>query len=151
MIYHFFWGGPFSQWARSPFKDCNGLQFSSAEQYMMYRKAMIFEDRETANQILAASNPREQKSLGRKVKNFEPKFWDKHKFDIVLEGNFLKFKNNEHFAKQLLGTQDLILVEASPYDRIWGIGYAEADALANLDNWGKNLLGLALMGVREVL
>jgi ribA/ribD-fused uncharacterized protein len=91
--------------------------------------------------------------LGRNIKNFEQTAWDKVKFDIVVTGNFHKFSQNESFKNFLLATQHQILVEASPYDTVWGIGLKETEAAAlNPNTWqGENLLGFALMTVRDKL
>jgi len=102
---------------------------------------------------LNAGSPNQAKSLGRKVKNFDPKIWDEHKYEIVKQGNLLKFSQNEKFKTFLLATNNKILVEGSPYDKIWGIGMLESDSRAeNPLLWnGENLLGFALMEVREEL
>lgn len=91
--------------------------------------------------------------MGRKVKNFDPDIWNEHKYGIVKKGNFLKFSQNERFKEFLLSTDNKILVEASPYDTIWGIGMLETDPNAkNPAQWnGENLLGFALMEVRDEL
>lgn len=148
--YHFFWKGPLSQWVRSPFKAYN-IEFVCCEQWMMYQKAILFEDKEIANEILETTNPKIQKDLGRKVRGFDEKVWDEIKYKTVMFGNILKFQQNPEHRKILLSTGDKLLVEASPYDRIWGIGYREEDALANESSWGQNLLGKALVEVREIL
>ena len=117
----------------------------------MYQKALFVGDKASAEQILAEKKPRKQKGLGRKVKNLDIKTYNKCKFDIVVEGNWLKFSGNEHLKKELLSTEDKELVEASPMDRIWGIGFAASFAEAQRAEWGQNLLGKALMKVRERL
>ncbi len=147
--YTFFWNGPFSQWYPSPFKDDDGIQFTCAEQYMMYRKAKLFGDEEVANKILATSDPREQKRLGRIVRGFDAGKWDIHCMQIVENGNYFKYKQNPKCLKALMATGDTVIVEASPYDRIWGIGFDEAHALSNKDRWGENKLGQCLMAVRD--
>lgn len=157
----FFWGHTvkdeitkacFSQWFPFQF-DENGISYKTAEHYMMAGKARLFNDEEILEKILNASSPNQAKSLGRKVKNFDPKIWDEHKYEIVKQGNLLKFSQNEKFKEFLLSTNDKILVEASPYDKIWGIGMLESDSRAeNLLLWnGENLLGFALMEVRDEL
>lgn len=120
---------------------------------MMAGKAKLFDDQEVFKEILTAETPNQAKSLGRKVKNFDPKIWDEHKYEIVKQGNLLKFSQNEKFKEFLLSTNDKILVEASPYDTIWGIGMLETDPRAeNPQQWnGENLLGFALMEVRDEL
>lgn len=150
--YHFFWDGVFSQWYPSKFKE-NGIEFNCAEQYMMYHKALVFEDSNTVSSILMTKNPRAQKSLGRSIKNFSDEVWDKHKIEVVTQGNWLKFSRNPEYAKFLLDTGDLTIVEASPYDKIWGIGLAEDDPRAlDESQWkGQNLLGKCIMTVRDRL
>jgi ribA/ribD-fused uncharacterized protein len=156
--YHLFWGGFCSQWASSPF-NANGMYFATAEHWMMIQKALLFEDNEQLQNILADSNPRNAKNYGRRVKNFDPEVWEEVKYDIVLQGNLHKFaeKNikgeDNIFRQQLLETGDKIIVEASPYDKIWGIGLHSdhRDACKPLNWKGQNLLGFALMEVRDTL
>lgn len=150
--FEFFWNGTFSQWKFSRFIE-NGVVFTSAEQYMMYHKAMLFGDRLIANQILTISYPKEIKALGRKVRNFDEKIWDESKYEIVKKGNILKFSQNRNLRDELLSTGNRILVEASPFDNIWGIKMGVNDPrINNPKNWrGQNLLGFALTEVREIL
>jgi len=91
--------------------------------------------------------------MGRRVRDFEPNIWAEHCFDIVCEGNFYKFSQHSDLKSFLLNTKDRVLVEASPVDRIWGIGMAQDHEHAeNPRLWkGSNLLGFALMEVREQL
>lgn len=141
---------PFSQWHRCKFSD--GVNtYCSAEQYMMYQKAMLFGDEEIAAKILASGDQKKIKALGRKVKGFDEKKWIKHREEIVYQGNLLKFSGK--LKKVLLDTGDAILVEASPYDKIWGIGMAATNRFAtDPTKWkGLNLLGKALMRVRDTL
>lgn len=148
----FFWSGPFSQWHTSPFV-VEGVSFSHAEQYMMYMKALLFDDQETARRILFSSQPREQKELGRQVRGFDEQRWRWFREGIVFTGNYAKFQQNPDLRRQLFATRGMALVEASPVDRIWGIGLAASDPRA-LDRaqWrGLNLLGEALTRVRETL
>ncbi|MDN3695605.1 NADAR family protein [Chryseobacterium tructae] len=157
----FFWGHTvkneitkscFSQWFTGAFEE-NGIVYKTAEHYMMAGKARLFNDHENLEKILQAPTPNQVKSLGRKVKNFDPKLWDEHKYEIVRQGNLLKFSQNKKYKDFLLSTGDKILVEASPYDTIWGIGMLETDSRAeNPLLWnGENLLGFALMEVRDEL
>ena len=150
--YTFFWSGPFSNWAKTKFVY-KGVEFSSSEQAMMWEKANLFGDTETADKILNTSNPREQKQLGREVKGYDDTKWSMVRklivFDIVLE----KFRQDKSKQADLLATGDTILVEASPVDKIWGIGLAEDDPDANDETkWrGQNLLGEVLTIAREVI
>ena len=123
---------------------------------MMYRKAMLF--RQDAGEgrhvkaILSERNPRKLRALGRSVPGFIQTVWDSEKYAIVLQGNLLRFHSNPEFRQRLLATGTKELVEASPYDRIWGIGYSEKQAQqVHRSQWGDNLLGKVLMEVREVL
>ncbi|CAF9909676.1 MAG: hypothetical protein HETSPECPRED_009493 [Heterodermia speciosa] len=126
--------------------------FQTAEQYMMYRKAILFEDAHIAAKVLQTPDPRKQKALGRKVEGFEPAKWDVWKEGIVEEGNYYKFTNPQSpkssLRSKLLQTGDSELVEASPFDRIWGIGFKAAEAGEMRERWGENLLGKALGRVR---
>ena len=110
-------------------------------------------DEDTRKRILASTDPKEIKALGREVRNFDEYKWQKHRMEIVITGNLHKFMDNEELKVFLLGTRDKILVEASPYDTVWGIGMKEDDPdCRNPRLWkGENLLGFALMDVREKL
>jgi ribA/ribD-fused uncharacterized protein len=143
---------PFSQWYRCAF-TVDGAAFNCAEQYMMYGKARLFDDAETGAAILAASHPREHKALGRKVKNFDDRAWRLAREEIVMAGNRAKFTQNPELLAQLLATAGTTLVEASPYDKIWGIGLAATDARASDPaQWkGQNLLGKILTALRDEL
>lgn len=156
----FFWGhqgtaarkGSLSQWFPSPFTE-NEHTFATAEHYMMWRKAVLFDDRHTAARVLAAEDPKQAKDLGRQVRNFDRAAWEAHRSAIVVDGNTLKFSQHEQMRSFLLGTGDHVLVEASPLDRVWGIGLHEDDPRAgDPAQWrGLNLLGFALCAVRDVL
>ena len=123
------------------------------EQYMMAGKAQLFGDEERRKEILACSDPKQIKALGRKVRGFDQVVWDKFKYAIVLNGNWCKFSQNRELREFLLSTGDSVLVEASPYDRIWGIQLsADTPEAQNPFRWrGENLLGFALMEVRDEL
>jgi ribA/ribD-fused uncharacterized protein len=152
--YIFFWSadganGIYSQWHKSQFKE-NGKTFMYAETYMMYHKALLFNDEKTATRILISKSPAQIKMLGQLVKNFDEEKWDAVKKNIVINANYLKFTQNENLKTAILRTDpESKFVEASPYDRIWGIGFNERDALCNKANWGQNLLGDALNEVRK--
>lgn len=148
----FFWDGIYSQWYPS-IMIIDGERFNCCEQYMMYQKALVFKDHDTAEKIMDTESPAEQKSLGRLVKNFDRDKWDQYCMGIVTTGNFHKFIQNPSLGKQLLETGDKIIVEASPLDKIWGIGKKETDPLIeNPENWrGLNLLGTAIMNARSML
>ncbi|TFB31329.1 NADAR family protein [Pedobacter alluvionis] len=139
-----------SQWWSSPFVE-NDITYQTAEHYMMAQKALLFRDQEIFEKILTKNSPKDVKDLGRQIKNFDVENWDAHKFDIVKQGNLLKFSQNQALKLFLLQTKSKILVEASPVDGIWGIGLAEDHADAKIPkNWiGLNLLGFALMEVRD--
>lgn len=137
--------GFLGQWFPSSFQDETGMTFDNAEQYMMYQKAKIFGDDEIAKQIMTTNKPQVMKSLGQRVRNFDQKVWDQQKYQIVVNGTFFKFSQNPALKEQLLATGDSYLAEASPYDKIWGVGTTSL----NPRYWqGQNLLGCALMAVR---
>jgi len=147
--FHFFWSGPFSQWAKSPF-TLEGIEFNTCEQYMMYKKAELFGDIDSAKKILSTKNPNEQKGYGRLIKPFDDEKWMEVAYDVVVEGNRAKFIQNSHFLAELEKTKGKILVEASPYDRRWGIGMSANDPdVEDPTKWrGDNLLGKAVTQVR---
>lgn len=142
----------FSQWHPCEF-EIDGHQFNCAEQWMMYGKATLFGDGEIAQQILKTSHPRDQKKLGRKVKDFDVTTWQANAKEIVYQGNYAKFTQNDKLKEVLLATAGTTLVEASPTDKIWGIGLAENDARAHSrETWqGTNWLGEVLTQLREDL
>lgn len=141
--YHFFWNGKLSNWAFSLF-IVDGITFNCGEQYMMYMKAITFNDTEIADMIMKESNPKAIKGYGRMVRNYDESVWRKVRYKIVKDGLKQKFLQNEDARKELLKYKGMTIVEASPYDRIWGIGYSEKSAMDNIDNWGENLLGKIL-------
>ncbi|MCL1994501.1 MAG: NADAR family protein [Spirochaetes bacterium] len=156
--YEFFWKPQsgvinescLGQWHLSKF-SVEIDDYCCAEQYMMAEKARLFEDDETCDAIMKSKDPKEMKALGKKVKNFDQTAWDKAKYSIVLNGNYYKFSQDEDLRGYLLSTGNKILVEASPLDTIWGIGLGKENEKAhNPNTWrGKNLLGFALMEVRD--
>lgn len=151
--FHFFYGGYLSNWADTPFMDMEGISFNCSEQYMMYHKALTFDDHDTAHKIIIASHPADQKALGRKVKNFNPDTWNKVARKIVYQGCFYKFTQNPDAVNYLVSTDGTLLVEASPTDVIWGIGIGGYDDLRyDPNNWkGSNWLGEVLTRLRENL
>lgn len=120
---------------------------------MMYQKALLFSDEEIAKKILKAENPGKAKSLGRKVRNYVDDLWVSERFEIVVQGNMLKFSSSSELLQYLTNTAPRVLVESSPQDRIWGIGMDKAQAkLTDPAGWnGQNLLGFALMESRSRL
>ncbi|WP_242632912.1 NADAR family protein [Thiothrix fructosivorans] len=159
----FFWGHQpaqagfttktcFSQWFESAF-EVNGIRYPTAEHYMMAEKARLFADHEALQRILTAPNPGAAKALGREIRHFDEKVWVKHRFAIVVAANIAKFSQHPALGEFLINTGNRVLVEASPVDRIWGNGLAaDHPAAENPHEWqGLNLLGFALMQVREQL
>jgi ribA/ribD-fused uncharacterized protein len=160
--YLLFWGhqptaggvgkGCLSQWWPAAF-TVDGVSYPSAEHYMMAAKARLSGDGEAAGKILAAPHPGAAKALGRQVRGFEEQLWAEHRFDVVVAGNMAKFGQHRQLRDFLAGTGSRVLVEASPRDRVWGIGLAADDERAESpERWpGLNLLGFALMEVRHQL
>ncbi|CAM5253528.1 NADAR family protein OS=Streptomyces alboniger OX=132473 GN=CP975_26150 PE=4 SV=1 [Streptomyces alboniger] len=161
--YLYFWGhrprsdggvGPscLSQWWPSPFTAAD-VSYASAEHWMMARKARLFDDAEAEERVLAAGHPAEAKKAGRLVRGFDEAVWERERFQIVVEGSVHKFAAHPRLRDFLLATGERVLVEASPVDRVWGIGLAADDeAASDPRRWrGPNLLGFALMEARERL
>ena len=123
---------------------------------MMVQKALLFSDNETAKEILevtgvTSGDMASVKALGRKVSNFNDDTWNSNRDRIVLEGNLHKFRQNPELKQNLLATGEKVIVEASPRDRIWGVGFGEKNALNQKERWGLNLLGKALEKTRRIL
>ncbi len=160
-VFFFHTASPFSQWHPADicveFKRYNGngailsVKFKNAEQCMMWHKARIMKDTETAAKILLETDPRKVKGLGREIKGFNQELWDSVKYYTVLRVNYLKYSQNPLLLKALLDTGDKFLAEASPYDLIWGICLQEEEAKkVPYRDWpGQNLLGHILMEVRK--
>jgi ribA/ribD-fused uncharacterized protein len=147
-----FWHGPFSNWHIAPFV-VNGQRYVCAEQWMMAEKARLFGDAERLAEILVTESPKAQKALGRKVTPFDAKRWSDAAEEIVVQGNLAKYRAHDDLRAMLLSTAPLPLAEASPFDRIWGIGLAPSHVDAGTpERWrGKNLLGKVLERVRDQL
>ena len=149
-----FWQPPavFGQWTDSVFV-VDGVTYRCAEQFMMAEKARLFGDEATRAQIIASTSPREHKALGRRVAGFDHAVWERTRLDIVVRGNLAKFGQNPAMRAALLATGDKLLVEASPLDRIWGVGLrADDPRIHDRATWGgQNLLGEALMRARTEL
>ncbi|MFE7628269.1 NADAR family protein [Streptomyces sp. NPDC057509] len=141
-----------SQWWPSPF-TVDGVGYASAEHWMMAGKARLFGDEEAAGRAVAAKSPAEAKKVGRLVRGFDEAVWERERYGLVVAGSVHKFGQNQELGAFLRGTGDRVLVEASPLDRIWGIGLAADDQRAqDPATWrGLNLLGFALMEARERL
>ncbi|WP_394846318.1 NADAR family protein [Pendulispora brunnea] len=161
--YLFFWGHTpkrpnvvdascLSQWFPADF-SVDGVDYPTAEHFMMMEKARLFKDDIACERLLHAGPPAIAKEIGRSVRNYDDDAWASARVDAVVRGNLAKFGQNSDLARFLLGTQKRVLVEASPRDRIWGIGLGKDNPAArDPRRWrGQNLLGFALMDVRERL
>lgn len=142
----------FSQWYPAPF-SVEGHDYATAEHYMMAQKTLLFGDEAVFAQVLQAATPKQAKDLGRQVRGYQEDVWEAQRFAIVCAGNLAKFSQHRALQTFLLATGKRVLVEASPVDRIWGIGLAANHAHAKqVQRWqGLNLLGFALMQVRSEL
>ncbi|MBL8918592.1 MAG: NADAR family protein [Myxococcaceae bacterium] len=142
----------FSQWWPCRFV-VDRVTYVTAEQFMMASKARLFRDADALERILLEPSPAKQKALGRTVRGFDAAVWEQHRFDVVAFGSHAKFSQDEALLAHLLSTHDDILVEASPRDRIWGIGLGRENPLVHEPaRWrGRNLLGFALVHARDVL
>ncbi|WP_026116257.1 NADAR family protein [Nocardiopsis valliformis] len=141
-----------SQWWPADF-TVDGTDYPTAEHFMMAGKARLFGDTEAEERILAAGHPRDAKEIGREVRGFDEEAWERERFEIAVLGNVAKFGQNEDLRAFLLGTGERVLVEASPRDRVWGIGIGKENENAERPHlWrGRNLLGFALMEARARL
>ncbi|MCT7355418.1 NADAR family protein [Streptomyces sp. 15-116A] len=154
-----------SQWWPSPF-TVDGVEYATAEHWMMAAKARLFGDAEGERRVLEAGHPAEAKKAGRLVRGFDEAIWRRERFGIVVEGSVHKFAAHAELREFLLGTGERsemgvppaegwgrVLVEASPVDRVWGIGLAASDeGASDPERWrGPNLLGFALMEARRRL
>ena len=150
--YIFFWKSRISNWHMCQFKY-KGITFFNTEQAFMWEKAIFFGDMETAKKIVETPEPKENKALGRQVKNFDTEKWLIASFPAMVAVNYAKFSQDKRSKELLLSTGDKVLVEASPVDKIWGIGlHWENDDVLDETKWqGMNLLGKALMEVRKQL
>lgn len=161
--YIFFWGhgktsdGSVTKTCLSQWWDCrftvDGVEYRTAEQYMMAQKAVLFGDEKIRAEIMSADHPKQFKALGRVISGFNQEVWDKNCCDIVIRGNVAKFSQNEELRTFLLNTGMRVLVEASPYDQIWGIGMGADDSRCeNPTLWnGSNFLGFCLMEARDII
>jgi len=141
--------GFLGNWYRSPFTLYN-IMFTNNEQYFMWKKQQLFDPENSSleKKILETNNPKTIKDLGRLVQNFSQEIWDEKKYEIMKDGLEAKFSQNPELKIKLINTDNAILVEASPYDTVWGIGLNAHDAQTK--KWrGQNLLGKALMDVRD--
>lgn len=160
-----FWK-PYQKMGKKPDSSClgqwwmqdfvvDGVKYNCAEQYMMAQKAIMFNEDGINDRVLdlimKETNPAEMKKYGRRVQNFDSGVWDEKCTEVVKKGNIAKFSQNEDIKEYLISTGEAILVEASPYDTIWGIGMGSDDPNSRLiTKWkGKNYLGFVLMEVRD--
>lgn len=144
--------GYLSNWYISEFK-IDSIKFSSMEQYMMYKKAIVFNDNKIAKEILETKDVSKIKALGRQVSNYNDTHWNGVRQIIIYKGLLEKFSQNKDLKKRLLNTGNDILAECAVQDKIWGIGLSMKDVNRwDMEKWrGENLLGFALMMVREEL
>jgi ribA/ribD-fused uncharacterized protein len=141
-----------SQWYPAPFA-VDGVRYATAEHFMMAGKARLFGDAEAERLVLASDDPGKAKGAGRRVRGFDEDTWAEHRYDLVVRANLAKFGRHRALTDFLLGTGDRLLVEASPYDTVWGVGLsADRPEARRPSRWrGLNLLGFALMDVRRAL
>ena len=155
----------FSQWYEGKHFNVNGRTYFTAEQYMMSEKALLFQDLYHYALIMQEKSPKVCKDLGREVQGFKPATWNASLREIIFHGNLGKFQADIELVAALLSTENAILIEASPYDGIYGAGLQESDLL-NADgtlkvlpqNWvnpkngvqAQNHLGFVLMGIRDL-
>lgn len=154
--YVFFWSGPFSNWDVGNFDmlvNGESITFNCSEQAMMFFKAMTFNDFSSAKKVMKTKSPRDQKALGRKVDGFVQEVWEAKALELFPEVLAAKFEQVPGYKEILLGTGTKTIVEASPFDAVWGIkmGVNNPDILDESKWQGKNLLGICLMKARDLL
>ena len=148
--YAFFWDGVFSNWHPSDF-SVGGVWYNCGEQYMMHQKALTFNDEFSALKVLKQQSPSRQKQIGREVVGFIDSYWNVVKYNLVKVGLREKFSQNPALLEYLRCYKGFTVVEASPEDRVWGIGFYEQYAIENFDNWGENLLGKIITELADEL
>lgn len=127
----------------------DGQEFVCNEQYIMYMKARLFNDHVIAQKILQTSDPMKIKAYGREIKGFDEQIWTQNREKIADQCNRAKFTQNEDLKKILLSTGDVLIAEASPNDKIWGIG-VDTVVGKDINKWkGLNILGQSLMRIRQ--
>ena len=143
----------FSQWWEGRGFVVDGAEYLTAEHFMMAEKARLMGDSATRAKILEAAHPGAAKRLGRTVTPWDESLWTAERFGIVVRGNVAKFGADDEMTELLLATGRRVLVEASPRDRVWGIGLGKDNpAATDPRRWrGENLLGFALMEARRLL
>jgi len=141
-----------SNWFPAKF-NVDGIEYATTEHFMMAEKARLFGDEDIRSRVVVANSPGKAKSLGRRVSGFDEGIWTQNRYNIVVSGILAKFTQNKDMGELLKKTGSKVLVEASPHDRIWGIGMGkDNEHVENPRLWnGLNLLGFALMEVRECL
>ena len=150
----YFWTNWLSNWKICKIVDpITNLEFTSTEQIYMWYKAHFFNDADTRKQLEAKLTPKQAKDLGRVVKNYQDDLWECVRFDYMVYSNYLKYTQNPDLKEKLLATGEKVLVEASPYDKVWGVGLLASNPLILDDkNWtGRNLLGKSIMKVRNMI
>ena len=147
-----FWGGKFSQWAPSKI-ELFDVEFNCAEQAMMFGKAAVFKDAEILRAIMKENHPSKQKKLGRQVENFDTNMWEAYCIELVTCISYAKFTQNDNYREYLNASGTKWIVEASPYDKVWGVGLAENDSkIWYPEAWdGKNYLGECIMNARDII
>jgi ribA/ribD-fused uncharacterized protein len=150
--YEFFWDGIYSNWHPSEF-TLDGMTFNCVEQYMMYKKAEVAGDTESMQAVMETPMPNEQKRIGRNIKNYDDGAWSAVRYEIVKDGVRAKFTQNVDLREGMLASGNKHIVEASPYDAVWGIAMGEDDPdRFDESKWrGANLLGKCCMDVRDEL
>ncbi len=144
--------GFLSNWHYAPF-TLDDKKFINSEQYFMWSKLQLFDptNKELENTLLTTINSSIMKNIGRNIKNFNQDIWDKNKYNIMKKALMAKFTQNKELHTLLLKTKTYKLVEASPYDKVWGIGIDKKAAMNGIKYQGENLLGKVLMEIREAL
>lgn len=148
--YHFFRAGILGNWAKTNFSVWN-MKFTCGEQAMMWAKANLFNDKEAMENIMNTSNPKKMKAIGRGIAAFDSKVWEANRYSLCRKYLEAKFTQCKEAKEELLKHKGKIFVEASPHDRIWGIGYDESSAMNNINNWGENILGKLLTDISNTI